>query len=449
MKQHTIKFGFIATIVALITASCSSRVGLEATNVSYAYNVKDLALRPSFYVYHLNDSISEVYYRVSSEDLLYVRNDQRKYESQVGVQYTLLSDFEAIEILDSGLTRLSDQAIAPPKKAIFGSFKLKFKKRSEDHQYILHLVLKDFNRKVEFDNFLRINKKPSYNGQGHFLMTDMNGNIIFKNHVPSGVPFWLKHNKKKSNKYWVSYYNRSFPLALPPYSTSRESAFELEPDSLFQIDANSPISLPLNGFYHFRLDTASWEGFTVYSFYKSFPFIAKREHLALPLRYLTTKKEYEELSAVMGDPKEIKKKVDLFWMGRSGSLERSKVVLKAYYNRVQEANMLFTSYLEGWKTDRGIIYVIYGPPDKVFRSKEGEEWVYGNETSSLSYRFFFSKLGNPFSENDYALNRSSSYRYGWGVAIKFWRDGHIYNSKDIKREQNEQDRYNQRAPYWY
>ena len=110
-----------------------------------------------------------------------------------------------------------------------------------------------------------------------------------------------------------------------------------------------------------------------------------------------------------------------------------------------------TRFKEGWKTDRGIIYTIYGAPDKVYRSSSGETWVYGDENSNLSYLFNFGRVNNPFSAEDYALDRSGTYRYGWGQAIESWRNGHVYNSRDIKQEQNEQEqnRYRQRPPYWY
>ena len=48
-------------------------------------------------------------------------------------------------------------------------------------------------------------------------------------------------------------------------------------------------------------------------------------------------------------------------------------------------------------------------------------------------------VSNPFTENDYALNRLSEYRYGWGKAVSGWRNGKVYGIKDIQREQNARD----------
>ena len=39
---------------------------------------------------------------------------------------------------------------------------------------------------------------------------------------------------------------------------------------------------------------------------------------------------------------------------------------EGYYRRVRFANEEFTQYKDGWKTDRGMIYILFGPPNQVF-----------------------------------------------------------------------------------
>ncbi len=435
----------------IVFTSCTSKTGYQASDVGYIYNTRDLAPRPEFVVHHLSAGQSRIYYRINSADLLYMREpEETSYQANFSIAFTLVPSFEITDPLDSGVVTIKDEAIAPPVKAITGYFDINTSKHTEDLNYVLKLLLTDENRKVQFENFIRLEKASTLSG-GNFLMTDTLGNPIFKNHIPKNIPFLLSYTPYPVEEYYVSFYNRDFPVALPPYSSATEESFELKPDSTYKVRADQKLELFDNGFYHFRTDTSQWNGYTIYSYYDEFPFVAKRVHLGPPLRYLTTRREYDALSENFNEPAQLKSLVDDFWLNRAGSVERSKILLEAYYNRVQEANMFFSSYLEGWKTDRGIIYVIYGPPNKVFRSTEGESWIYGDETSSLSYFFSFSKVTNPFSDNDYSLERMNSYRYGWGQAIEAWRNGHAYNSKDIKREQNEQqqNQYRQGPPYWY
>lgn len=442
----------VLTFLSLVLlASCSSKQGFQATNTAYEYDSKELAPRPEFVIHHLSPEVSRVYYRISSTDLLYMRQpDSDTYQANFSIIFNLIPSFEITNSLDSGVVVITDEASALPQKALIGFFDINTSEQTPDKQYVLTLRMLDVNRQIEFDNFVRIDKSNPYIAE-NFLMTDTAGLVIYKNHIPLNVPFLLDYTPKPVAEYIVSYYDRDFPLALPPYSSVNVSPFKLEPDSVFTVRADKPITFSQHGFYHFRTDTNQWSGYTVYSFYDEFPFVAKREHLSPPLRYLTTKSEYEEIAANFDSPEKTKELVDKFWQERSGSLERSKILIENYYNRVQLANIFFTSYLEGWKTDRGIIYVIYGPPDRVYSSTAGEAWVYGDEASSLSYYFNFIKVSNPFTDNDYGLERMNSYRYGWGQAIEAWRNGHVYNSKDIKREQDEQqqNQYRQRSPYWY
>ncbi|MDZ7822184.1 MAG: GWxTD domain-containing protein [Candidatus Marinimicrobia bacterium] len=44
--------------------------------------------------------------------------------------------------------------------------------------------------------------------------------------------------------------------------------------------------------------------------------------------------------------------------------ERNEL-MNEYYYRVQTANQRFSGQREGWRSDRGMIYIIYGEPDAV------------------------------------------------------------------------------------
>lgn len=435
----------------LMLQGCRSGSGYQASDISYIYNNKDLAPRPHFVVHHQNEELSRIHYRLNTSDLLYMRDPEKNdYFSQLDIHYTLMPSFENNVVLDSGVLHLQDRAPTPPKKALIGSFDLNTPQSEGIDKYILRLRIFDRNRSVNFDNFIHLDKSSNLNQQ-YFLLTDTAGNVIFKNHVPRDVPVQLQHAQLRMNELFVSLYARDFPIALPPYSSGKDHSFDLTPDTTYTADLSEPFVLTESGFYHFRTDTSQWKGFTLYSFYDQFPYVATSKQMGPPLRYLTTKREFEQLSIAFADKSKLKPIVDEFWLERSGSVDRSKMLVEAYYTRVQEANIFFSSYLEGWKTDRGIIYTVYGAPDKVYRSSTGESWIYGDENSALSYVFNFVKVSNPFTNNDYSLERSGSYRYGWGQAIESWRNGHIYNSRDIKQEQNEQEqnRYRQRPPYWY
>ncbi len=72
-----------------------------------------------------------------------------------------------------------------------------------------------------------------------------------------------------------------------------------------------------------------------------------------------------------------------FWRKRDPdpTTERNEL-MEEYFNRVDYANKNFAHYMEGWRTDRGMVYIYLGPPEHVERrpfdvgSKPYEIWSY-------------------------------------------------------------------------
>ncbi len=66
-------------------------------------------------------------------------------------------------------------------------------------------------------------------------------------------------------------------------------------------------------------------------------------------------------------------------------------VFDEYYRRINYADEHFSQYIEGWKTDRGMVFILLGPPDNVDRhpfnidSKPYEVWEYYNLNVSLTF----------------------------------------------------------------
>ena len=149
----------------------------------------------------------------------------------------------------------------------------------------------------------------------------------------------------------------------------------LESSPAFKIDIvdgkSAPISFKDLGVYLFHLKAEDKRGISILKFFKEFPYVATDAQRLFTLRYLNPRFEFEDLMSM-----EPEKAVDEFWYFKSRKQDRSDDMSRTYYSRVQRANELFTSYKEGWKTDMGMIYIIFGPPNKVFRSDGNLKWVY-------------------------------------------------------------------------
>jgi hypothetical protein len=97
--------------------------------------------------------------------------------------------------------------------------------------------------------------------------------------------------------------------------------------------------------------------------------------------------------------------------------------IKAYYRRVTEANRLFTTYKEGWKTDMGMVYIVFGPPNRVQYLKDKEVWTYAQSANYAELNFNFVKRPNLFVEDHYELLRYVDYEPYWYPTVEEWRTG--------------------------
>ena len=146
------------------------------------------------------------------------------------------------------------------------------------------------------------------------------------------------------------------------------------------------------------------------------------DQLVESLAYLTTSAEYETLKTATNK----KLAVDNFWIERAGNLDKARELIRVYYNRVFFANFYFTSFKPGWKTDRGMIYIIYGPPQSVKVEPGREKWIYYKDNYTSTVTFTFDHTPNAFSVDNFSLQRSDSYDTFWRSAVDTWRKGKIY-----------------------
>ena len=445
MRKH----GLHILALILVAWSCTTQQNLQQVNLSHLYQEEGVVLKPLFKVYHESQELSRVYFQASSDQLLYIKDrEEELYRAQVGVRYALYTDYARTALIDSGSAFINYEKSTTETEILLGDFDLHFDKRSKDEKYLLEVKLIDLNRNLSYIDLIAVDRSDNQTRQS-FLLTTPKNRVIFRNHYPLDVPFFLKHGSNPQT-YTVRFYDRDFPIATTPYSKNMETKFRYKADSTFQVNANDTLYLPKHGFYHFQLNEESKNGFTLFSFYQEFPMITRRRHLGQPLRYITTQDEFNKIMST--DDQKMKLEVDKFWLENARNVDKGKALISSYYNRVEAANMFFSSYLEGWKTDRGIVYVVLGPPSQVTRNQFQEIWIYGDPNSSLSYVYTFTLVKNPFCNNDYALNRSSSYRYGWSQAIDSWRKGRAFGIREIKQAQDERDRQvrvNNPPYFWY
>lgn len=160
---------------------------------------------------------------------------------------------------------------------------------------------------------------------------------------------------------------------------------------------------------------------------ENYPFLRTPRELAEPLVYLLKEDEYETMMAIEDDT-QLKEAVDRFWLSNVQSLSDAGLTLEKYYQRVEEANKQFSNFKEGWKTDTGMMYVLFGQPWYVERQVNVMRWSYSYDRSDPETNFIFEqpKVKNEFFPfNNYLLLRSQGYYSVYYRQLQLWLSGGI------------------------
>lgn len=144
---------------------------------------------------------------------------------------------------------------------------------------------------------------------------------------------------------------------------------------------------------------------------ENYPAILSARELAKPLYYLMSNKEYKNLMAIKSSDS-LKKEIDRFWLRNIKDSRIAKEVISLYYQRVEEANKKFSNFKEGWKTDPGMVYILFGPPwyDDAFSGQMMWSYTYNMNDSNKNFLFTTYKRKTKFYPfKHYLLKRSSDY----------------------------------------
>lgn len=213
----------------------------------------------------------------------------------------------------------------------------------------------------------------------------------------------------------IDFFPKSQAPAPPPYSNNSGIFLgqNQSPKARFWVKKGQELRLSQEGLYWIRSDSNASQGIYLNYFGEDFPKINRIKDLILGSRYITKNIEYNKMNKAESP----KKALDEFWLARSRKEAVARKLIKSYYGRMEYANQSFSSYKEGWKTDRGIIYTIFGSPQLIRQTNKELHWYYGSSRGRYPVHFTFSAY-----EGQWILQRSSQYRSAWNAEVLNWRN---------------------------
>lgn len=239
------------------------------------------------------------------------------------------------------------------------------------------------------------------------------GKIVMEPYLSTKVKYKIESPFRPQQLY-AYFYKQDFQSPFPPFSKTNVAVDPLLlPDSSFRVGTNADIEFPNEGLYLVQADTNSAEGFSFRVHSGTFPKYSRIEELVKPMIFISTKDEFDALLQAGNDKLTFDKTV----LTITGDNGRARKFIKNYFDRVELANVYFSSYKEGWKTDQGMIYIIFGLPDEVRVTGQNEIWYYKNTRT----KFVFVKRGSVYDPNYYVLMREDNYSELWYNTIDLWR----------------------------
>ena len=299
--------------------------------------------------------------------------------------------------------------------------------KCEDNQCMIHieslellddevLVLKIFseeeNRRFVYD------LTSTFKNYSPILLKNKDNTPILTSYV-GGKQKIIVETVGSEEEIHVYYYAKKFNFADPPTRILNLPGKNFIPDTLYQLMENDVFSPTRKGLYFMQADTTLAGGYSFRLEGKEYPSYNSLVNLRECMRYITTTSEWRKLNV----PNLSKVDFDNVWLKMAGNEIGAKKAIREYFRRIRSSNRFFTTYKEGWKTDMGMIYTIFGPPDEVYMKKYYEVWKYEKTPHHDKLEFSFKKILSPFSQRHFILIRGDEYKLDWHRTVDLVRKG--------------------------
>lgn len=374
--------------------------------------------------YILKDSSSlMLYMEVEFENLLAsglttIGDFQKKFRTN----WVYNPAFGLKEKLESGRMVMTEKNSSLEGNTLIMELELPRLRTVSEVKLVLEFIDLSASRKFTNESSIDFDAKRPNHRFGMFVNGD--SRPTFSSYVTTSTPIRFKSVDGLARPLFLKRYATNSPPALSPMSTSKRSDFTtFEEKEIIRFHSGDELKLTQEGTY-VLLDEENGlvNGFGFLVVNERYPRLTKEEDLLAPLAYMSTNSEIINFK----EADTLKNALDLYFLKMStGNETLAKQVIKSYFRRVEKTNSLFTSYKEGWKSDKGMIYLILGPPSRIQRTGDREVWLYAQSANFSEIIFTFYRKQNQFSENHYELVRYPEYGAYWYPFVEAWRTGNV------------------------
>ncbi len=418
-------------ILAGLAAGCASSKKASTEDVqghmASLYNPSRLSLHPDFSVYHENSNYSVLYIRAYPSELRFnSANEDSEYRALLRVKYELIkleeTGDEGDHLVDSASVVYKLREREEKSPAFFASLSIPVR---QGLRYMLKVETKDLNRGSIGIKYIYLDKTDPNGAQNFKVISSYSGYPKFMRFFLPGEKFHIQYRNPNVDSIYVDYFSLNNELPRPPITATSDYTMNYNPDTsyVFPMVDTVDYNLRMEGMYLVKVDKEQHQGLTLFNFGGAFPEVKSPKELMEPLFYLATLSEYRDLRTESNR----KLAVDNFWLKIGNNVDKSRELIRIYYNRVVYSNLYFSSNKEGWKTDQGMIFILFGPPSRIQMTGKGESWFYFENRRSKVVEFKFERGQDAFSDQNMMWQKTTDSQMFLNEAIRSWRNGKVYS----------------------
>ncbi|QQS35167.1 MAG: GWxTD domain-containing protein [Ignavibacteriales bacterium] len=243
-------------------------------------------------------------------------------------------------------------------------------------------VVSDLSNHLALSDAMIISRKDTVNGSVKILPNVSKSVLAQRDGVPLFFEVYSRRNQKISVEYDVIN-----PENKTVFATTELSEVDSGKTQTFYTLKDLKLDL---GVYAIRITLKNAGGEKMMSTTKKFNsrWIGVPENISDmnkavdQLVYIASSSELDFIKEGENPQEVIKRYLD-FWKSKDPSAgTEENEIFNEYYRRISYCNEKFSHYSEGWKTDRGMVFILLGPPSNVDRhpfdydSKPYEVWDY-------------------------------------------------------------------------
>lgn len=395
-------------IFFLILSGCGSKkpTGYNHLLVEKEPKIREIAYLPLEYVFFReNDSVNKLYFRVDPQNFL------PKYDSlgKLSIRYQIQLEVRTSQLGSKILFQENFDRVSSDSVPILDSLRLIL---PEQKTVFYELKIVDVNKNVAKTITAFWERESDFIPEDFLFVTEKNNQILTRPFI-FGEKVFIR-SSKTDRQFKVKLYQTTQNPATAMYEIEDNPLYaKIQPTAEHFVDITAFCAL-LNG-----LETETFCRVESVSEEKNRPFectkLQSNQELSIqPLVYLLGPEENVSLNTWVK-----------FWSNASGNdVFKAEKLIKEFNRRVKFANDHFSSHKLGWKTDRGMMYILHGPPDRISEDVRSEIWSYGF-TSSVATSFIFVRNPTNLHSKDYILERNISYRDIATSAVQRWCNGWI------------------------